>query len=81
MEIPRLRVESELQLPAYATAIATLDPSHIFDLHHSSCQIPDPVSKARDQTRILMGPSQIHFCYITMGSPQTILKRAQTVYF
>jgi len=32
---------SELQLPAYATARATRDPSHICNLHHSSrqCQI------------------------------------------
>ena len=28
-EVPRLRVESELQLPAYATAIAMQDPSHL----------------------------------------------------
>ena len=27
MEVPRLGVESELQLPAYATAIATPDPN------------------------------------------------------
>ena len=35
MEVPRLGVESELQLPAYTTATATLDPSHICDLHHT----------------------------------------------
>ena len=35
MEVPRLGVESELQLPAYATATAMTDPSHICDLHHS----------------------------------------------
>ena len=34
MEVPRLGVESQLQLPAYATA--TQDPSHVFALHHSS---------------------------------------------
>ena len=52
MEIPRLEVKLELQLPAYATATAMWDPSHICDLHHSSqqCWIPDPLSKARDQT-------------------------------
>ena len=39
MEIPRLRVKSELQLLAYATVTATPDPSHIFcHLHHSSHQ-------------------------------------------
>ena len=32
MEGPRLRVESELQLPAYTITIATPDPSHICGL-------------------------------------------------
>ena len=36
MEILRLGVQLELQLPAYTTATATLDPSCICDLHHSS---------------------------------------------
>ena len=55
MEIPRLDVELKLQLPAYTTAMATRDPSHVFNLHHSSGQrqILNPLSKARDQTRIL----------------------------
>ena len=33
--IPRLGVESELQLLAYATTIATLDLHCICDVHHS----------------------------------------------
>ena len=33
MEVPRLGAESELQLLAYATAIAVLDLSCICDLH------------------------------------------------
>ena len=71
MEIPRLGVEGELQLPAYATAIATQDPSLVGDLHHSSWQhrIPDPLSEATDQTRILMDPSWICFHCATMGTP------------
>ena len=36
MEVPGLRIKSELQLPATATAIA--GPSHICDLHHCSQQ-------------------------------------------
>ena len=36
MEVPRLGVKSELQLPAYATATATSDPSCICNLRHSS---------------------------------------------
>ena len=61
-EFPRLGVESELQLPAYATATAMWDPSHICNLHHSSRQgqILNPMSKARDQTRILMHISRVH---------------------
>ena len=47
MEVPRLGAESELQLLAYttATAIATWDPNHIFNPHHSSQQhqIPEPL--------------------------------------
>ena len=56
MEVPRLGVRLELQLPAYPTATATRDPSRVFDLHHSSWQrlIPDPLNEARDQTHILM---------------------------
>ena len=53
------QVESELQLPAYTTATATQDPSHVFDLHHSSWQhwILNPLSKARDRTHVLMDTS------------------------
>ena len=35
MEVPRLRVELELQLPAYAIARATRDPSNICNIHRS----------------------------------------------
>ena len=63
---PRLWVKSKLHLPAYATVIATWGPSHICNLHHSSwqCWIPDPLSKARDRTHILMDTSQICFHFI-----------------
>ena len=62
MEVPRLGVESELQLPTYTTARAMQDLSHICDLHHSSWQrwILNPLSEARDQTRILRDTSQVH---------------------
>ena len=54
-EVPGPGVELELQLPAYATAMATLDPSHICDLHHSSQQrrILNLLSEARGKICIL----------------------------
>ena len=63
MEIPRLGIQSELQLPAYTTATATPDPSCVCDPHHSSQQhrILNPLSEARDQTQALMDSSQIRF--------------------
>ena len=39
MEVPRLGVKSELQLPAYTTATATPDPSHVYNLHYNSRQL------------------------------------------
>ena len=62
MEIPKLAVKSELQLPAYATATAQRDPSHVCDLHHNSWQrqIPNPLSEARDPTCIPMDPSRVY---------------------
>ena len=61
MEVPRLGVHSELQLPAYATATATRDPSCDCDLHHNSrqCQILNPLNDARDRTRVLMDASWV----------------------
>ena len=41
MEVPRLGVESELQLPAYTTVITMLDTSRVCNLHHSSWQSSD----------------------------------------
>ena len=56
MEVPRLEVELELQLPVYTTAATTQDLSHVCDLHHSlwQHQILNPLSKARDKTRVLI---------------------------
>jgi len=84
MEIPRLKVDSELQLMAYstATATATWDPSLVCDLHHSSrqCRILNALSEARDQTCILMDTSQIHFHCAAMETPKiSLLKRKETL--
>ena len=48
MEVPRLGVKLELNLPAYTTAI--LELSCVCDLHLCSpqCQILNPLSEARD---------------------------------
>ena len=61
MEVPRLWVELELQLPAYTTATATSDLSPVYDLHHSSQQheILNPLIEARDGTLVLMDTSQV----------------------
>jgi len=71
VEVPRLGVESELQLPAYTRATATQDPSRVCNLHHSSQQrwIHNPLSKPRDGTRNLMVPGRTHFCCTTTGTP------------
>ena len=60
----RLRVESELQPPAYTIATATQDPSHVCNLHRSSRQsrILNPLSEARDQTCVFRDPSRVCFC-------------------
>ena len=62
MEVSRLRVELELQLPDYTKATTPPDPSHICNPHHSSrqCQILIPRGEARDGTCVLMGASQVH---------------------
>ena len=64
MEVPRLGVEAELQLPAYSTATATGNPSYVCDLYHSSrhCGTLNPLSKVRDQTHILKDTSRVHYC-------------------
>ena len=68
MEVPRLVVKLEIQLPAYATATATQDPSHVCDLYHSSQPhwILNPLSEARDQTHDITVISQIPFCCATI---------------
>ena len=69
MEIPRLGIEPELQLPACATALPDL--SHICDLHHSSwqCQLLNPLNEARGQTQILMDTGLVRFHWAITRTP------------
>ena len=69
MEVPRLRVESELWPLAYTTATAMRDPSHVCDLHRSSrqCYILNPLIEARDRTCVLL--DTVSFCCATRGTP------------
>ena len=71
MEVPGLGVELEVQLPAYSTDTAMQDLSLACDLHHSSGQrqIPNQLSKARNQTHDLIVPSKICFWCTMMGTP------------
>ena len=66
MEIPRLEVEPELQLPATATATSTAmqDLSQVFNLRHNSQQHQSLIalSEARDQIHILMETSRVYYC-------------------
>ena len=63
MEVPKLGVKLELQLPAYATAAAMPDPGHVCNLHNSSqqCQIVNPLSEAQDRTHNFMVPSRVRY--------------------
>ena len=61
MESPRLGFQSELQMPAYATATAMPNPSCVCDLYHRYQQrwILNPLMEARDLTHILMDTSWV----------------------
>ena len=74
MEVPRLGVESELWLPAYTTATAVPDLSHICDLYHSSWQhwILNLLRETRDGTSILMDTSRVCYRWDTMGTADPI---------
>ena len=64
MEIPRLGVESELQLPDYstATAMAGSEPHLQPTPQLMATQILKLLGEARDLTCILMNPRWVHYC-------------------
>ena len=70
IEIPRLGVTSEVQLPAYTTSTSTPDLSCTWDLRCSSwqCRILNPLSEARDRTHILMDTSRVCYHWATVGT-------------
>ena len=72
-DVPRLGVQSQLQLLAYTTATAMLDLRQVCDLHDSSwqCWILNPLSEAGDRTCILMDTSWVRYRRDTMGTPYT----------
>ena len=75
IEVPRLGVKLELQLPAYTTATAMPDPRHICELHCSlqQCQILNPLTEARDQNRVLMDTSLVCYCWAKTGTSNRFL--------
>ena len=74
MEIPKLGIELELQLPAYTTGTAARDLSQFCNLHHSSqqCRILSLLIKDRNWT---LATSWLLIGFInhwaTMGTPHS----------
>jgi len=82
MEVLRLEVKLELQLPAYTTATATQDWSHIFDLHHSLRQRQILNHWARPGIEPTSSWMLVRFvnCWVTTGTLQHgIFKRLSEV--
>ena len=71
MEVPKLGAEWELELPAYPTATAVQDLSHVCDLHRISWPrwILNPLREPRDWTCIFMSTSRVLYCWATAGTP------------
>ena len=63
MEVPRLRVESELQLLPHPWQLGIRAQSATYT------RLTAMLSEARNQTRVLMDTSWIHYCCATMGTP------------
>ena len=80
MEVPSLGFKSELQLQACTTAPATPDPSHLCNWHYSlwQCGILNPLSEARDQTRIV---TETMLGLLPTEPQRELLKDHEIVYF
>ena len=66
MAVPRLGVTSELQVPAYTTATAISDLSHICNLYHSSQHTRSPPGIKPGSSRM---PVRFISAAATMGTP------------
>ena len=77
MELPRLAVKSEPQLPASATATAMHDLSCASSLQH---HILNPLSEARDQTCVLMDTSRVHYHWATTETPPGLFSAFVSTY-
>ena len=75
MEVPRLGVKLELQLPTYATVTAMQDPSH----NSRQCQILNLLRGARDGIHVLMDTSWVHYHWATRGTPGSLWKNNNTL--
>ena len=82
MKVPRLGAELELQLLVYTIATATLDLSHICNLHHSSrqLQILNPLGEARNWTGILRNISWVQYRWAMMGTPFFFLRLPECIH-
>ena len=75
MEVPRLGVQLELELPAYTTATATPDLSCVCNLHSSLQRKPDPLTHwSRPGVKPLSLSILVRYltCWVTMGTPELI---------
>ena len=77
IEVPRLGDLIKDTTPAYTTATAMPDSS--VSATYTAAQILNPLSEARDRTRNLMVPSQIHFHCTTTGTPEGYFKRLNLI--
>ena len=71
MEVPRLGVELEPQLPAYATATShriQAASATYTTAHGNAGSLTNPLGKARDQILILMDSGRIRVCCTTTGT-------------
>ena len=75
LEVPRLGVKLELQLPAYPTATARPDPSRIMQPTAQRHRILNPLSEARDQACLLMDTSRVRFHVAKAGTPRFAISK------